>query len=191
MEKSQTISELISGFDSNTRLTNSLYTVSEPQKKSAVKSDDTSSSLKSSGKNETSVSKTKNIGPTENSYKPVVLNSVEIEDVVSTWQNLIDAIKQERALLLGGLISNLQVIEFDGQHLTLSTPSPEVLTDLTLHKEYLDKKIYEIFGKKINLRFGDVKSVKTEEKLKKTRKKNDVDPIEKLIIEELGGKEIA
>jgi hypothetical protein len=67
-----------------------------------------------------------------------------------------------------------------------------------MHNLYIDKKSMEFFGKKINFRFTSSNSSKmnTESKIvtKSTKKSNSEaktnDPYEKIIIEEMGGKEI-
>ncbi|MBS4036359.1 MAG: DNA polymerase III subunit gamma/tau [Ignavibacterium sp.] len=190
MERTQTISEIINDIDSISVSKNNNYNVSEPHKKTSrsIEIPDESSDLpsnKKSVKNETIKSAT-----IDNELVIPVSVPENFNDVVSTWQNLVESVQQERALLLGGLMNSLQLIDFDGQNLTLSTSSEEVQTDLILHRDYIDKKIYQIFGKKLGIRFGEIKTQKNEEKSKKTKKKKEIDPIEKLIVDKLGGEEI-
>jgi DNA polymerase III subunit gamma/tau len=190
MERTQTISEIINDIDSISVSKSNNYKVSEPHKKTShiLEIPDESSDLpsdKKAVKNETIKS-----ASTVNKIVMPVTVPENFNDVVSTWQNLVESVQQERALLLGGLMNSLQLIDFDGQNLTLSTSSEEVQTDLTLHRDYIDKKIYQIFGKKLGIRFGEIKTPKNEEKSKKTKKKKEIDPIEKLIVDKLGGEEI-
>jgi len=66
-----------------------------------------------------------------------------------------------------------------------------------MHQDYIDKKSREFFGKKVNLRFGSEKSKEIpskDEKQNKSQKNiksaKNLDSYEKIIIEELGGKEL-
>ncbi|MCJ7554373.1 MAG: DNA polymerase III subunit gamma/tau [Ignavibacteriaceae bacterium] len=192
MERSQTISEIISEIDSSNNPKKSSYTVAEPQKKASHKLDIPASSKEK--KIETKLTQKESVKETDSSQVNVSSAHnpfIDFKNVVSTWQNLVESISQERALLLGNVFSNIQVVEFDGQNLTLNASSEEIEKDFSLHKDYIDKKVLQIFGKKLNLKFGDIKAPKVSEKTSKTKKKSGSDPIENLIIEELGGEEIA
>ena len=66
-----------------------------------------------------------------------------------------------------------------------------------LHQEYIDKKTRDFFGKKISLRFGagskpkiQSKSEKSDKSQKTEKSSPNLDPYEKIIIEDLGGLEI-
>ncbi|HSL90729.1 MAG TPA: DNA polymerase III subunit gamma/tau [Ignavibacteriaceae bacterium] len=190
MERTKTISEIINDIDSGSVGKSNNYKVSEPQKKTSLSLEIPTESSDLPADIKVIKNDTKKTSSTVNKLVMPVTVPENFEDVVATWQSLVESIQQERALLLGGLINSLQLIDFDGQNLTLSTSSEEVQTDLNLHRDYIDKKIYQIFGKKLGIILGEIKSPKNEDKLKKTKKRKEIDPIEKLIADKLGGEEI-
>lgn len=155
--------------------------VSRPNDKNESKSIHTS---KSYSTRESSIIK-------ENELSPSIGVSANFDDVVSKWQSLIDLVQQERSLLLGDIFSNLQLIGLNGQELKISASSHDIESDFALHRDYIDKKIQQVFGKKLNLKVTvpmvDPQTEKTSKKVKKTSN----DPLEKLIIEELGAEEIS
>jgi len=189
IERTQTISEIINDIETGSVSKSSNYQVSEPQKKTSLNLEIPTGSPELPVKKQAfKAEPTKSASTVKEAIMPVIIPE-NFDNVVTTWQNLVESVQQERALLLGGLINSLQVIDFDGQNLTLSAPE-EAQTDFNLHKDYIDKKIYQIFGKKLGIKFGEINTPKTEEKSKKTKKKKEINPIEKLIVEKLGGEEI-
>lgn len=190
MEKSQTISELISGINTTSFGDGSYVGSSEPQKKSSFKLDiPPNSGTFSDKQKKANLTSIKNES-SEINFRSNTIHSTNFDDIVSNWHHLVESVKQERALTLGGLMSSLQLIEFDGDNLTFSTPTEEDQNNINLHQEYINQKIYQVFGRKFKLKFGDKNLQKTGEKPKKVNKKRGEDPIEKLIIDELGGEEI-
>jgi len=193
MERSQTLNEIIAGIDNNDTIPNQKFKISEPQKKtfdnavSRPNDKNESKSIhtsKSYSTRESSIIK-------ENELSPSIGVSANFDDVVSKWQSLIDLVQQERSLLLGDIFSNLQLIGLNGQELKISASSHDIESDFALHRDYIDKKIQQVFGKKLNLKVTvpmvDPQTEKTSKKVKKTSN----DPLEKLIIEELGAEEIS
>ena len=190
LERSQTINELISEIESGISVNSNSYTVAEPKKSTSLNLEIPAPADNKTISNKAEKKQTdKDSGRKKNSSVPVI-PTIDFDEVVSTWQNLVESIRQERALLLGGLISNLQLLEFDGQNLTFSSPSDEVHNNFILHKDYIDKKVHQIFGKKLNLRFSGKSESPSLKKTNKSMRKSNIDPIEKLIIDELGGEEI-
>ncbi len=70
-------------------------------------------------------------------------------------------------------------------------------SSLLLHQDYIDKKSREFFGKKLNIKFESGSTTEIQKKgtkqvkSSKTQKSaKNLDSYEKIIIEELGGKEI-
>lgn len=191
MERTQTLSELISGISSGNDTSNSTYKVSEPQKKTSLKLDLQSSANEEKTQTISAQAKQEKETKTSREKTSVSVNPlIDFNNVVSAWQNLVDVISRERALLLGNVISNINLVGFDGNSLTLIASSEEIEKDFSLHKDYIDKKVTQVFGKKLNFKFEELKKVSETEKKAKSSKKSSSDPIEKLIIEELGGEEI-
>lgn len=192
MERTQTLSELISGISSGNEINISNSKVSEPLKKTSLKLDIPASTK--TKKNELGSVNNNTEKRSKSSEDPLTVSVnpfIDFNKIVSTWQNLVDVISKERSLLLGGVISNINLIGFDGNNLTLSAASEDVEKDFSLHKDYIDKKVIQVFGKKLNLKFEDPKKTVETAKTSKSPNKSTSDPIEKLIIEELGGEEIA
>jgi DNA polymerase-3 subunit gamma/tau len=92
---------------------------------------------------------------------------------------------------LSGIQSDLN---FDGVNLQLESSDPNTESSLLLHQEYIDKKSRDFFGKKISLRFGSGSKPQAQAKSDKSQKtvksSQNLDPYEKIIIEDLGGLEI-
>lgn len=122
---------------------------------------------------------------------------LNLTSITEKWQHFVDLVCSEKSFLLSPLFSKVKPVNFDGVNLHLESQDETTESSLLLHLDYLDKKSREFFGKKINIKFGsestkDAKSsIKPSEKTKKIVKssKND-DPYEKIIIDELGGKQI-
>lgn len=189
MERSHTLNEIIYDIGSVIADEKSALAVSDPQKKTSIKiansSSETENILKSNNKVEAK-SKLSDIAPITAPSQPL-----GFENAVEKWQSLIELVQSERSLLLGNLFSHLRPIKFSGKNLTLAAVSDEIESHFSLHKDYIDKKILQIFGQKLNLIFSSEKEQKSSEKPTKTAKKKDSDPIEKMIIEELGAEEIS
>lgn len=191
LEKSQTISEIISDMESGISNKSNSSGIAESQKKTSLNLKIPSPVIENEKeiniKNKESVSQQ----PLLTTIKPLLqTNLSEFEEVVAVWQNLVEAVKTERSLLLGSFISNIKPVDYDGQNIVLSALSDEIERDFELHREYMNKKVLEIFGRKLNLKLGDDKNSNKSEIRAKTKKKSFTDPIEKILIEDLGGEEI-
>ena len=122
---------------------------------------------------------------------------LNLGSITEKWQNFVDLVCSEKSFLLSPLFSKVKPVNFDGVNLHLESQDETTESSLLLHVDYLDKKSREFFGKKINIKIGvesakeSKSAVKPAEKNKKIVKssKND-DPYEKIIIDELGGKQI-
>ena len=79
----------------------------------------------------------------------------------------------------------------------MQSSDPTTESSLLLHKDYIDKKSRDFFGKKVNIKFGSDEPPKVKSTVKKetiptksAKSSKITDPYEKIIIEELGGREI-
>jgi DNA polymerase-3 subunit gamma/tau len=199
LERSSTISDIISNFESGA------MTVKE-ERPSALKKDNPTvaySTKQSKGDNKEDLeiepyqksevkSKTLLVNPNIN---PSELN---FDIIVAKWKDFLAEVNKEKALTLSPLLARFYPKNFDGINLQLQSPDESSESELMMHNLYIDKKSMEFFGKKINFRFTSSNSSKmnTESKIvtKSTKKSNSEaktnDPYEKIIIEEMGGKEI-
>ncbi len=192
LERTQTINELIVTIDSNQSSDRKPLKVSEPQKK-------TENEIKVYNTIHQSINKNSN--PSESSLTDSIITdtnnvltkgiSTDFNEIFLKWQSLIDIVQQERSLILGNIFTKLQLLELKGQDLRIAASSSEVESEFELHRDYIDKKIQQVFGKKLNLKLTVTGKNPTREKTSKKEKKTINDSLEKLIIEELGAEEIS
>ena len=125
-------------------------------------------------------------------------SELNFDMIVAKWKDFLSEINKEKALTLSPLIARFYPANFDGLNLQLQSPDKTSESELMMHNIYMDKKSREFFGKKINFQFVPQQFSKAEnahKKVSKIAKKTDYapksnDPYEKIILEELGGKEI-
>lgn len=194
LEKSATLSEIISGLESGNIDTKNITT-----------------GFNATQKNEISYSSKKNIPEKKiiNSNPPAkaeafippikeslsgIKSELDLEMITAKWQSFVDDVCKEKSFLLTPLFTNVKPINFDGSVLQLESSDPTTESSLRLHQDYIDKKTRDFFGKKVSLKFGSnepAKSNSTSNKELKPSKSSKIkDPYEKIIIENLGGQEI-
>lgn len=194
LEKSATLSEIISGLESGNIDTKNFTT-----------------GFNATQKNEISYSSKKNIPEKKiiNSNPPAkaeafispikeslsgIKSDLDLEMITAKWQSFVDDVCKEKSFLLTPLFTNVKPINFDGSVLQLESSDPTTESSLRLHQDYIDKKTRDFFGKKVSLKFGSnepAKSNSTSNKELKPSKSSKIkDPYEKIIIENLGGQEI-
>ncbi|MCZ7611699.1 MAG: DNA polymerase III subunit gamma/tau [Ignavibacterium sp.] len=198
LEKSATLSEILSQIESQNL----------PQKKS----DSAESRFETPKlKNKNSINNQSKTNDTEvelnSKAEPFILTAVEsntgeqtdlnLGSLTDKWQEFVNIVCTEKSLLLSPLFRKIKPSNFDGVNLYFKPEDENTESSLLLHIDYLTKKSKEIFGKKINFKFGSglVKESKSDEKTPKTQKNPDksqniADPYEKIILEELNGKQI-
>jgi DNA polymerase-3 subunit gamma/tau len=198
LEKSATLSEIIYGLESGnieikssaansvTNEKNSAsYTAKQiiPEKKREIKSEP--------------MPKTEAFVPPIKETLSGIQSDLNFEMITQKWQSFVDDVCKEKSFLLTPLFNNVKPINFDGINLQLESLDPTTESSLRLHQEYIDKKSRDFFGKKVNLMFGfdetqKPKSASSKEtKSTKSSKTSKItDPYEKIIIEDLGGREI-
>ncbi|GIV46074.1 MAG: hypothetical protein KatS3mg036_0892 [Ignavibacterium sp.] len=126
------------------------------------------------------------------SSSTIKANINNFDEIVSRWNLFVDDISKEKAFLLAPIFSKIQPADIDGNKLYLENLEPGFMETLSLNQEYLEKKSMNFFGKK--LQFVEKKPEKNEEikhTAQKTSKSSISDPFERIIIEELGGREIS
>jgi DNA polymerase-3 subunit gamma/tau len=199
LEKSATLSEIISGLESGTveiksSTGNSSIKENSPNTYSAKQ---TAPERKREIKASDSSAKTEAFIPPIKETLSGIQTDLNFETITKKWQSFVDTVCKEKAFLLTPLFNNVKPINFDGTNLQLESSDPTTESSLRLHQDYLDKKSHTFFGKKVNIRFGSEEVSKPKSAAKKeinppksVKSVKISDPYEKIIIEELGGKEI-
>jgi DNA polymerase-3 subunit gamma/tau len=198
LEKSATLSEIISGLESGNVEIKSSNANSLAKEKSSTSY--TTKQIPPVKKHEI---KSEPIPKTEAFVPPIkqtlsgIQSDLNFEMITQKWQSFVDDVCKEKSFLLTPLFNNVKPINFDGINLQLESLDPTTESSLRPHQEYIDKKSRDFFGKKVNLMFGFDETQKPksaaskETKSTKSSKTSKItDPYEKIIIEDLGGREI-
>jgi DNA polymerase-3 subunit gamma/tau len=195
LEKSATLSEIISNLDSlstekkseKSDLTGKPYLnpPSKPFTSSLVK-ENTITSNQSFEKEETLVS----LSP--------ILNfdgNFSLESVTAKWQLFLDYISGEKGLTLAPAVRSLNLRSLSGNNLLVSSNYADIEKTLEINYKYLENKSELVFGKRLRL-VVSAGSFNEENKGDETTSENDkgstkktsaIDPYEEVIINELGG----
>ena len=199
IEKSATISEIISGLESgNIEIKSSVpNSIAKENSTARYTSKQTATEKKREVKSEPAVKAEEFVLPIKETLSGIQTD-LNFEMITQKWQSFVDDVCKEKSFLLTPLFNNVKPINFDGVNLQLESSDPTTESSLLLHQEYIDKKSRNFFGKKVNIKFGKsetskVKSTVTKElKSTKSAKTSKIlDPYEKIIIEELGGRELS
>lgn len=199
LEKSSTISEIISGLESGNLQFNDdvkpQLSRDNPQINYQAKTEQVEK------KTEFKTNNSKKSEIISDSYQSLTSasnnNELNFEIITQKWKDFITDVCTEKSFLLTPLFKDSKPLTFDGTNLHIVTPDEITNSSLSLHKEYIDKKSKEFFGKKINVKFENtapqktVKSLKVKnEEVKTFKNDKDLDPYEKSIKNDLGGIEI-
>ena len=198
LEKSATLSEIISGLESGN------VEIKSSTKNSITKENNAASySSKQIVNEKRREIKSEPIPKTESFVPPIkealsgIQTDLNFESITEKWQSFVDNVCKEKSFLLTPLFNNVKPINFDGINLQLESSDPTTESSLRLHQEYIDKKSRDFFGKKVNIKFGSSEPLKEKSAAKKettptksAKSSKITDPYEKIIIEELGGREI-
>ena len=120
------------------------------------------------------------------------LNALNIEEIKNNWGTFINLIMKEKSLVLGPLLYEATVSNFNGNRLELELSDSHAVALIDQHKDYLAKKTLEYFGKRIDFTIKSYESTKgAEKKLRISKaKEEESDPYVQAIISELGGEKI-
>ncbi|HQF42672.1 MAG TPA: DNA polymerase III subunit gamma/tau [Ignavibacteriaceae bacterium] len=198
LEKSATLSEILSQIENqNISQKKSDFIESKPQRQELRSKSPIQSQTKSNDTpSEPEIKSEPFIPPTLES-QTIGQSELNLGSLTDKWQEFVNIVCNEKSLLLSPFFSKIKPINFDGVNLHLESSDESAESSLLLHIDYLTKKSKEIFGKKINFKFGSeaAKDNKSDEKLSEKQKKQvksqkSTDPYEKIILEELNGKQI-
>jgi DNA polymerase-3 subunit gamma/tau len=200
LEKSATLSEIISGLESGiveiksngSNIAKEKSTVEYPTKQVTAEK---KTQVRTERKIETP--KVEAFVPPIKESLSGIQSDLNFETITQKWQSFVDDVCKEKSFLLTPLFNTVRPLNFDGVNLQLESSDPNTESSLQLHQEYIDKKSRDFFGKKISLRFGSgtktqvqAKSEKSDKTPKTVKSSQNLDPYEKIIIEDLGGLEI-
>jgi DNA polymerase-3 subunit gamma/tau len=203
LEKSQTMTELISQLDSADSEKKSL--LNEPANIS-YKAKSESLGLKTDSFQKTEIKKLEPTSPRLNNKK--VLKSISgieqngeinFDTVISKWQYFINEVSDEKGLTLGPAIKSLQVQSISGNKLNVFSNSSQIEKTIELNNKYLENKSETIFGKRFVFQFSNQfdankpavdQSIQKSKKISKGKQKEFDDPYEEIIVNELGGVKI-
>jgi len=196
LEKSATLSEIISGLESGN------IEVKNPDLKLTKEKTETVYQSKQTQEKKTQVT-TNPLPKAEEFVTPIkehltnIHTDLNFETITQKWQYFVDEVCKEKSFLLTPLFNNVKPVNFDGTNLQLESNDQSTESSLLLHQEYIDKKTREFFGKKVTIKFGaqakalsNPKSKETAKPQKAANSSKILDPYEKIIVEELGGQEI-
>ena len=194
LEKSATISEIISAIESG----NTSVRDEEPIKKKSVDRvaepktfQSKTSTQKISSTSPEEFIKPKTIYSSKSSATTAYINS-NIDEIVAKWRSFVEDISKEKAFLLAPIFSKVYPSEIEGNKLFLDNLEPGFLETISLNQDYLEKKSMSIFGKKLQFLEKKQEDAPTRQNFTTKMENSSVtDPFEKIIIEELGGKEIS
>jgi len=140
------------------------------------------------------------VKPTENievtNVQPSPVMVLNFDNIVNRWEGFVTEISEEKGLTLAPVIENLNLIELNGNKLSISLQDPHGKKTLEINKNYLDTKTEHFFGKKIDLKVSSKKQNYDENSAKEIKKsaeshtESELDSYEKVIITELGGEKI-
>ncbi len=206
LERSSTISELISNINNNQDLTSTVIpsrkqstantslsekkTYFQHELKREVKEADNNKKYSTSANEENSI-------PNRVSFIDSEISNTanfDFNTIVNKWSEFVNQINSERSLILGQFITNIKLLNLEGNKLTIYSGDPHAKETLKLNEDYIIKKAHKYFGKKITFQISEndtslSSNSKINQNTLKTTAKNS-DPYVDAIINELGGEEI-
>jgi len=201
LEKTSTITEILSeiNISPNVKQNNSVRDTNDSIY-SSEKTTNLNIGRKSVSSNRESTFEKNNIKPTENAnvsnVQPSTVVELNFENIVKRWEGFVTEISKDKGLALAPVIKNLNLIELNGNKLSISLQDPQGKKTLDMNKNYLDTKTEHYFGKKIDLKVSSKNQNFDENRTKETKKsaeshtESELDSYEKVIIDELGGEKI-
>ncbi len=204
LERSSTISDIISKISDGKHLSPGSFTPgNENISSSTKKKSDTEANEKSE-----LVSEPKENSFSDNKIAESKISSIsqsttagilDFDSVVSRWQGFVEAVANERTLILAQFIHTITPLSLEGNKLNISSTDSHVKDLLKTHKDYFAKKSLSYFGKKIDFCYREEETDKqqtetTDEKHKAksggNKLNSEEDPFVSAIINDLGGQEI-
>lgn len=194
LERTSTITEIINKIDPRQESTPLLLSENSNQKYLNNQSGKTytESSKTPAAQNNISTKRTL----IEDKVENIMLNEIsDFDGIVKKWESFVSSISNERPLIFGPVMKNLNPVNLQGNTLHIGGADEHEKSLLNRDKDYIGKKVFDVFGRKLNIQFAEgVKSAAKENRTKKEEKtvkhfsKNT--PLIDAVINELGGQEI-
>jgi len=122
----------------------------------------------------------------------------DLNSIVEKWRGFAELVSEEKRLTLGHFFNTTQPIDISGNKISLQFSNKEEINYFNYNIDYLNKKAFEYFGKRLQFKAidqTDSVSVKNEIQPDKTSLNansiNTGDEYVDLIINELGGEEFS
>ena len=200
LERSSTINELISNLDNSPSADSALVkqnpSVSEGEKNYSAKNPKREIKEVNVDKKYSSPASV-NENAFRSTHAAEMANSMEFDfnTIVNKWQEFINIINSERSLTLGQFITNIKLLNLEGNKLNIYSGDSHAKETLTLNEDYIVKKAHQHFGKKILFQINEndtsaTYKPNTNQQSLKDENSNDKDPYINAIMNELGGEEI-
>lgn len=180
LEKSSTISEIISKIDSE-ELHSEFKDKSVGYSGSNLNVKKEISNVRPAYKSEVKVPDVKEF------IAPTAKNTDDFKNIIAKWQEFVEQVKNEK-LFFGSVLLNSNPIDFIDNKLRIEVEKPEDWDMICDNKNYLDKKTKEIFGKRIEFDYADKNAIRENVNNKENYK--DENPLINAVVKKLGGKEI-
>ncbi|MCX7797570.1 MAG: DNA polymerase III subunit gamma/tau [Melioribacter sp.] len=181
LEKSSTISELISKIDSDNlnslKEKDVIYSSSNQITRKEI------SNVRPAFKNEIKIPEVKEFIP------PIAKDTDDFKNIITKWQEFVEQVKSEK-LFFGSVLLNSNPVDFMNNKLRIDVEKPEDWDMICDNKDYLEKKTKEIFGKKIEFEIAHKDKLNNGDTSLNGNLNKDNNPLVNEIIGKLGAKEI-
>ena len=207
LERSSTISELISNINNNQDIKSTVIpskkqssadtnpaekkTYFQHEIKREVKETENNTKYPAPAKEEKKI-------PDQVSFtKSGISNTANFDfnTIVNKWSEFVNQINAERSLMLGQFITNIKLLNLEGNKLSIYSGDPHAKETLKLNEDYITKKAHKYFGKRITFQISENDtSIESIPSIMQNQPKTtaiSIDPFEEAIINELGGEEIS
>ncbi len=191
LEKTSTITDVISGMSntSSTELLNEPKQTFLPKntlsKKKAKPIDDSVYTVRPEA-DTTELTQNQKLTPE--------VTGLNLETVVNKWKEFVDLIGEEKGFTLAPALHGFNLLSLSGNKLSCTAQDNQDRILFEIHEKYIEKKSEEFFGKRLKFKFESPEVVSgapvENNEFSKIRNEPSDDPIESVIINELGGRRI-
>ena len=128
--------------------------------------------------------------------KPKKTLFLNYEFILAKWDGFVDIVFKDKPLILGPVIQNAEVLNFEGNKLNIGGIDSDGKFLLKSHKDYIEKTAMDYFGKKLQFIFTEAKTKNITARKKEIKDNPNIkltegnSPIVNKIIKELGGQEV-
>ena len=102
--------------------------------------------------------------------EPQITSPLNYDLILAKWDGFVDIVLKEKPLILGPVIQNVEVQNFEGNKINLTGIDKDGKFLLKSHKDYIEKKALDYFGKKVHFNFTETETKRPT--IKKVENKN-------------------